>query len=52
LIVLVAGYGMTVWGYVRFFIHPNPVTSKLKPFAEWYILSIISAQIAGCVFSA
>jgi 4-hydroxybenzoate polyprenyltransferase len=52
LVILAAGYGMTVWGHVRFLSRPNPVTSKLKPFAERYVLSIIVAQMAGCAFSA
>ncbi len=45
LAILLAGYGMTMWGHIRFVICPNPVTSKLKPFAERYILSVLTAQV-------
>jgi len=45
LLILVVGYGMTMWGHARFLLNPNPVTSKLKPFAERYILSVLIAYI-------
>lgn len=44
LAMLVAGYGMTVWGHARFLVDSNPVTSKLKPFAERYILTVLVAH--------
>jgi len=47
LAILLIGYGMTIWGYILFIIKPNPVTSKLKPFAERYILSVLGAHIFG-----
>ena len=43
--IWVAGYGATMWGHVRFLVNPNPVTSKLKAFAELYILSVLVANI-------
>ena len=36
-------YGRTLWGYIRFLLNPNPVTSKLKHFAEQYLLSVFIA---------
>jgi hypothetical protein len=45
LVILAAGYGLTMIGHVRFIFEPNPVTSKLKPFAERYILSVFIARI-------
>jgi hypothetical protein len=47
LAILLVGYGITMWGHARFIINPNPVTSKLKLFAEWYIVSVLVAQIVG-----
>ncbi len=44
LTILLTGYVMTVWGYVRFLLNPNPVTSKLKPFAERYIFTVLIAH--------
>lgn len=44
LVILAAGYGMTVWGHARFLMKPNPVTSRLKPFAERYILTVLVAH--------
>jgi 4-hydroxybenzoate polyprenyltransferase len=51
LAILLAGYGMTIWGHTRFVIHPNPATSRLKPFAERFILSILVAQIISRLFA-
>lgn len=45
LAILLAGYGMTMWGHTRFLFNPTRVTSKLKPFAERYILSVLTANI-------
>ncbi len=50
LAILLAGYGMTMWGNVRFIYRPNSVTSKLKPFAERYILSVFIARIVQYIF--
>jgi len=47
LAILLVGYGITMWGHARFIINPNPVTSKLKLFAERYIVSVLVAQIVG-----
>jgi len=45
LAILLLGYGVTMWGHARFLLNPNPVTSKLKPFAERYILIILFANV-------
>lgn len=44
-VILLLGYGMTMWGHIRFVFRPNPKTSKLKPFAEWYIVTVLAARI-------
>ncbi len=41
-----AGYGMAVWAHLHFLVNPNPVSSKLRPFAEWYMLGVFMAVIA------
>lgn len=45
LAILLLGYGITMWGHTRFLLNPNPVTSKLKPFAERYILIVLIANL-------
>jgi 4-hydroxybenzoate polyprenyltransferase len=45
LTILTVGYAIVVWSYGRFVVKPNRTTSKLKPFVEIYILSIL---FAGC----
>jgi len=42
---LLAGYGITLSGHLRFLLNPSPVTSKLRPFAELYILAIVIVNI-------
>lgn len=49
LLILLAGYAVAIWGHGRFISNPNPMTSKLKPFAERFILSVVSAQILNHV---
>jgi 4-hydroxybenzoate polyprenyltransferase len=51
LAILLVGYGMTIWGHTCFVIHPNPATSKLKTFAERFILSILIAQMISRLFA-
>lgn len=46
-IIFAAGYAITIWAHARFVFKPNPVTSKLKPFGEKYILSVLIACIVG-----
>jgi 4-hydroxybenzoate polyprenyltransferase len=43
--ILVAGYLVVLGSYVRFVLNPTPVTSKLKPSAEQYMLCVFVAQI-------
>lgn len=47
LAILAAGYLVTIVGHARFLWHRSPATSKLKPFAEVYIFSVLAAQIVG-----
>jgi 4-hydroxybenzoate polyprenyltransferase len=51
LAILLVGYGMTIWGPIRFLVRPDPASSKLKPFAERFILSILVAQIISRLFA-
>jgi 4-hydroxybenzoate polyprenyltransferase len=43
LALLVIGYGRTVWAHLRFLLHPSPLTSKLKSYAEQYPLTLALA---------
>jgi len=45
LAMILLGYAITMWGHARFLLNPNPVTSKLKPFAERYILIVLMANL-------
>lgn len=47
--IVAAAYTHILRGHVRFLLKPVPQTSRLKPFAESYILSILAAFIAGCL---
>ena len=44
--ILTTGYAITMWSHGRFILRPSPVTSKLKPFAESYIVTLFIAGIA------
>ena len=46
-VLLSAAYGMTMWSHIRFILNPSPVTSKLKPYAERYILSALAASVVA-----
>ena len=48
ILILIAGYAITMWAHIRFVFKPNPVTSRLKPFGEMYMVSIAIAFIADC----
>jgi 4-hydroxybenzoate polyprenyltransferase len=43
--LMMIGYGRTVWAHVRFLLYPSPLTSKLKPYAEQYTLTIALAVV-------
>lgn len=43
--VLVIGYAATLWGHLQFALKPSPRTSKLRPYAERYILCVCGAQV-------
>jgi 4-hydroxybenzoate polyprenyltransferase len=45
-VVCLIGYCVAVMGYVRFLYRPTPMTSRLRPFAESFMLVI---ALAGCV---
>ncbi len=45
LALLLIGYGRTAWAYARFLLYPSPVTSKLKPYAEQYTLTVAMAVL-------
>jgi len=45
LAVLLAGYGVVVWGHARFWLRPNPITSRLRPFAESYTVFFLLAHL-------
>jgi hypothetical protein len=46
-LILSAGYFMVMAGYVRFLVRPGPGTSKLRPFAELYIMVVMAAVGMG-----
>lgn len=46
-VLLAAGYLVTLGALLRFAVRPSRVTSKLRPFAEAYILSVLTAILAG-----
>jgi 4-hydroxybenzoate polyprenyltransferase len=46
-VLLAAGYLVTAGALLRFAVKPNRVTSKLRPFAEAYIFSVLLAILAG-----
>lgn len=45
LLVLLTGYAVVVWGHARFWVRPNPVTSRLRPFAESYSVLFLFAHL-------
>jgi len=47
LVLLAAGYLVTLTGLARFLLRPGPSTSKLRPFAEAYILFVLAALTVG-----
>jgi 4-hydroxybenzoate polyprenyltransferase len=46
-----AGYALALWGHARFLLKPSPRTSRLKAFAQMYIVSVLAAALAGAVLS-
>lgn len=44
LAILASGYATVIWGHARFIMQPNPATSKLRAFAEAFILCVLIAQ--------
>jgi 4-hydroxybenzoate polyprenyltransferase len=44
LAILATGYATVIWGHARFIRQLNPATSKLRPFAEAFILCVLVAQ--------
>jgi len=50
--ILAAGYTVTVGAHARFVFNPNRITSKLKPSAEWFMMSLFVALIVDQVLTA
>jgi hypothetical protein len=44
--ILTAGYAITMWAHGRFILRPSRLTSKLRTFAEAYIMTLLIAGIA------
>ena len=42
--ILAGGYAVTACGHARFLLTPNPRTSKLRPFVEFYSFAALVAQ--------
>jgi 4-hydroxybenzoate polyprenyltransferase len=51
LAVLTIGYGRIVWAYLRFLMAPSPLTSKLKPCAEQFAMTIALAGVLDYMVS-
>jgi hypothetical protein len=51
LVLMATGYLATLAALIRFAIWPSPATSKLRPFAEAYILSVLAAILLGGLFA-
>ena len=47
LLIMLAGYFITMSGYLRFIVNPNRTTSDLGPVAERYIVIVIAASVLG-----
>ena len=45
LVIWLIGYSVTMRAHVRFLLSPNPVTSRLRPYAERYIVTILVANL-------
>ncbi len=43
-VTLAGAYAITIWGHIRFMLLPSPATSKLKNFAELFIILVLIAQ--------
>jgi 4-hydroxybenzoate polyprenyltransferase len=46
-----AGYALAIWGHARFLLNPSPRTSRLKTFAQIYIVGVLAALLAGALLS-
>jgi hypothetical protein len=44
-VIMAIGYGRAVWAHGRFILNPTSVTSKLKPFAEQYVMAVLLARL-------
>jgi 4-hydroxybenzoate polyprenyltransferase len=42
-VLVLAGYGIVLFGHIRFLVRPSPRTSRLRPLAEAFILSVFAA---------
>ncbi len=48
LMIVGIGYMVVLFGHIRFLVRPSPETSKLKPFAEIYAITLMLASIVEC----
>ncbi len=50
ILILSAGYVLNLLAYLRFLMSPCPATSRLRPFAEIYILAVAASAVLGGPF--
>lgn len=46
LLVITAGYGLLLFAYFRFILHPHPLKAGLKSWAEYYLVAVC---LAACL---
>jgi len=49
--VILLAYVITMAGHIRFVLRPNPRSSKLRPFAEGYVLAVFASGLLEQFFS-
>jgi dolichol kinase len=45
--VVTCGFIVNVWAGIRFLTRPTPRTSKLKPFASFFLVTVLASQVAA-----
>ncbi len=51
LLLVGLGWGLCSWAYLRFLLHPDSHTSRLKPYAAVFAFAILAAQVYGFVLT-
>lgn len=51
LVLMGMGYAVGCYGYARFLLKPNPRTSRLKPFATFFVFAVLLSQVYGFVIA-